>query len=65
VRAIRLLINVRFFVGFSSFILRVLPDAFVIHLPHAASPGTVQWRRTPGYGRYTFHVLGVLFILKL
>ena len=36
---------------FHSFILRVLPDVFVVHLPHPVSPGIFQWQRIPGYGR--------------
>jgi len=39
------------FILFYSFILRVLADVFVIHLPHALSPGVAQWQRIPGYGR--------------
>lgn len=35
----------------AGFILRVLPDVFVIHLPHPQSPGLRQWARVPGYGR--------------
>jgi len=34
----------------NGFVLRVLPDAFVIHLPHAVSQGVRQQQVVRGYG---------------